>query len=44
MLQLSLLATNEYGAASVVGVILLLLTVGVALAARFLGLRVDQRW
>jgi iron(III) transport system permease protein len=44
MLQLSLLATNEYGAASVVGVILLLLTVGVALVARFAGLRVDQRW
>jgi iron(III) transport system permease protein len=44
MLQLSLLATNEYGAASVVGVILLVLTVGVALVARFAGLRVDQRW
>jgi iron(III) transport system permease protein len=44
MLQLSLLATNEYGAASVVGVILLVLTTGVALVARFAGLRVDQRW
>jgi iron(III) transport system permease protein len=42
MLQLSLLATNEYGAASVVGVILLLLTAGVAVAARLCGLRVDQ--
>jgi iron(III) transport system permease protein len=44
MLQLSLLATNEYGAASVVGVILLVLTAGVALVARSAGLRVDQRW
>ena len=42
MLQLSLLATNEYGAASVVGVILLLLTAGVAVAARLAGLRIDQ--
>jgi hypothetical protein len=42
MLQLSLLATNDYGAASVVGVILLLLTAGVAVAARLAGLRIDQ--
>jgi iron(III) transport system permease protein len=42
MLQLSLLATNEYGAASVVGVILLLLTAGVTVAARLAGLRIDQ--
>jgi iron(III) transport system permease protein len=40
MLQLNLMADNNYGAASVVGVFLLLLTVGVALIARFFGLRV----
>jgi iron(III) transport system permease protein len=44
MLQLSLLATNDYGAASVVGVILMFVTTGVALVARAAGLRVDQRW
>ncbi len=41
MLQLSLLSTNQYGAASVVGVLLLFMTVGVALIARFAGLRLD---
>lgn len=39
MLQLNLMADNNYGAASVVGVFLLLLTVGVALIARVFGLR-----
>src|SRR5579884_336656 len=39
MLQLNLLADNQFEAASVVGVFLLVLTVGVALAARVLGLR-----
>jgi ABC-type Fe3+ transport system permease subunit len=39
MLQLNLMADNNYGAASVVGVFLLVLTVGVALVARTLGLR-----
>jgi iron(III) transport system permease protein len=41
MLQLSLLSTNQYGTASVVGVLLLLMTVGVALVARFAGLRLE---
>jgi iron(III) transport system permease protein len=40
MLQLNLLSDNDFGAASVVGVFILLLTVGVALVARFLGLRI----
>jgi iron(III) transport system permease protein len=39
MLQLNLMADNNYGAASVVGVFLLLLTIGVALIARTLGLK-----
>jgi iron(III) transport system permease protein len=39
MLQLNLMADNNYGAASVVGVFLLLLTIGVALVARTLGLK-----
>jgi iron(III) transport system permease protein len=39
MLQLNLMADNNYEAASVVGVFILLLTVGVALVARALGLR-----
>ena len=39
MLQLGLMAENQYGAASVVGVFLLLLTVGVAIVARAFGLR-----
>jgi iron(III) transport system permease protein len=39
MLQLNLMADNNYGAASVVGVFLLVLTVGVALVARTLGLK-----
>jgi iron(III) transport system permease protein len=39
MLQLNLLSDNDFGAASVVGVFILLLTVGVALVARVLGLR-----
>jgi iron(III) transport system permease protein len=41
MLQLSLLSSNQYGTASVVGVLLLFMTVGVALAARFAGLRLE---
>jgi iron(III) transport system permease protein len=41
MLQLSLLSTNQYGTASVVGVLLLFMTVGVALVARFAGLRLE---
>ena len=41
MLQLSLLGGNNYGAASVVGVLLLLMTVGVALVARLAGLRLE---
>jgi iron(III) transport system permease protein len=41
MLQLSLLSSNQYGTASVVGVLLLLMTVGVALIARFAGLRLE---
>jgi hypothetical protein len=40
MLQLNLLSDNDFGAASVVGVFILLMTVGVALVARVLGLRV----
>jgi len=39
MLQLNLMADNNYGAASVVGVFLLVLTIGVALIARALGLK-----
>jgi iron(III) transport system permease protein len=39
ILQLNLMADNNYEAASVVGVFILLLTVGVAFVARFLGLR-----
>ena len=39
MLQLNLMADNNYGAASVVGVFLLVLTIGVALVARALGLK-----
>jgi iron(III) transport system permease protein len=39
MLQLNLMADNNYEAASVVGVFILALTVGIALAARAFGLR-----
>jgi ABC-type Fe3+ transport system permease subunit len=39
ILQLNLLTDNNFEAASVIGVFILLLTVGVAAAARFLGLR-----
>jgi iron(III) transport system permease protein len=41
MLQLTLLGSNQYGPASVVGVLLLLMTVGVAVVARWAGLRFD---
>jgi len=42
MLQLSLAASTQLGAASVVGVFLMFLSVGVAVAARFaLGVRID---
>jgi iron(III) transport system permease protein len=41
MLQLTLLGSNQYGPASVVGVVLLVLTVGVAIVARWAGLRFD---
>ncbi len=39
ILQLNLMSDNNFEAASVVGVFILLLTVGVAFVARFLGLR-----
>jgi iron(III) transport system permease protein len=41
MLQLTMAASSEYGPASVVGVFLMLLTVGAALVARALGLRFE---
>jgi len=41
MLQLTLLGSNQYGPASVVGVLLLTMTVGVAIVARWAGLRFD---
>jgi iron(III) transport system permease protein len=41
MLQLTLLGSNQYGPASVVGVLLLTMTVGVAVVARWAGLRFD---
>jgi iron(III) transport system permease protein len=41
MLQLTMAASSEYGPASVVGVFLMLLTVGAALAARAFGLRFE---
>jgi len=42
MLQLTLLGGNNFGAASVVGVVLMLLTVGVAALARLAGLRFEN--
>jgi len=42
MLQLTMAASSQYGPASVVGVFLMLLTVGAALIARSLGLRFDR--
>jgi hypothetical protein len=39
MFQLDLMADNNMEAASVVGVFILALTIGVALVARFFGLR-----
>jgi iron(III) transport system permease protein len=39
ILQLNLLSDNNFEAASVIGVFILLMTVGVAIIARFLGLR-----
>lgn len=39
ILQLNLMSDNDFEAASVVGVFILLMTVGVAIAARFFGLR-----
>jgi iron(III) transport system permease protein len=41
MLQLTLLGSNQYGPASVVGVVLLFMTVGVAVLARWAGLRFE---
>jgi iron(III) transport system permease protein len=41
ILQLTLIGSNQYGPASVVGVIMLLMTVGVAVIARLVGLRFD---
>jgi iron(III) transport system permease protein len=41
MLQLTMAASSQYGPASVVGVFLMLLTVGAALIARALGLRFE---
>jgi hypothetical protein len=38
---LTLIGSNQYGPASVVGVIMLLMTVGVAVIARLVGLRFD---
>ena len=40
ILQLNLLSHNDFEAASVIGVFILLMTVGVAVTARLLGLRV----
>ena len=40
ILQLNLLSHNDFEAASVIGVFILVMTVGVAIVARFLGLRV----
>ena len=41
MLQLTMIGGNQYGPASVVGVVVLLMTVGVALLARLVGLKFD---
>jgi len=41
MLQLTLLGSNQYGPASVVGIVLMVMTIGVALIARSAGLRFD---
>jgi ABC-type Fe3+ transport system permease subunit len=41
MLQLTMIGGNQYGPASVVGVVVLLMTVGVALVARLVGLKFD---
>jgi iron(III) transport system permease protein len=41
MLQLTLLGGNQYGPASVVGVLLLVMTVGVAVIARWAGVRLE---
>jgi hypothetical protein len=41
MLQLTMIGGSQGIAASVVGVVLLLMTVGVALIARWVGLRFD---
>jgi ABC-type Fe3+ transport system permease subunit len=41
VLQLNLMTNNDFEAGSVVGIFILLLTVGVAVVARFFGLRLS---